>query len=114
MAGLKEQLENLVVEDGRVSDAKDDEKHKRKVADRKKLEESKKERGMILRGIRDAKIELKVLMVKRDELRKAGNACRLDNPEECTNLYTAAADMGPEIQGLQKHLRSLQQKLGAK
>jgi len=121
MPGLiKEQLEYTVVSDsGKLVDARTDnsksaQKHREKLEReeaRHRKVVARKERSRILQVIREARAKLKVLITKRDELRKAGNAVRKSNAVECTKLYVVAADLGPEITGLQKHLREQQSKL---
>jgi uncharacterized coiled-coil DUF342 family protein len=126
MAGsMDEQLKHLTVVQGsgRVADSRTDntqsarlhQERLQKKEDKKKKraaeEEDRKKRSETLREIREVKAGLKKLIVKRDELRKGGNAVREADMEECTGLYTEAASLLPEIQGLQKRLRSLQRRL---
>ena len=126
MAGsIKDQLKHITVVEGsgRVADSRTDntksaEEHRQrlKAAEEKKNkrreeEDKKRKRSETLRQIREVKAELKELATKRDELRKAGNAIRATNMEECTKFYTESAALLPEIQGLQKQLRSLQKRL---
>jgi mevalonate kinase len=116
MAGksIEEQLKPLVVvqESGKVVDSRlDNTKSAAKHQEKLKEQEDKKKRSDILKKLRGAKSELKELTVKRDELRKAGNAVRKVSMEECTRFYSEASALAPEILGMQKHIRSLQQKL---
>lgn len=115
MAGdIKEQLKHLtVVDSGEVADCRTNDTEGAKQHREKLMESDKKQRAsQIRREIRAVREKLRELCRGRDDLRKAGNAVRDADMDECTSLYTSAAKLIPEITGLEKRLRSLQSKLG--
>jgi uncharacterized coiled-coil DUF342 family protein len=122
MAGdIKDQLKHLTVVQGsgRVADARvdDTESAKRHLErlqeeeERQRQKDKKKRAAETRKEIREVRGNLRELCKTRDELRKAGNAVRDSDMLECTKLYTRAAELIPEIDGLNKRLRTLQERL---